>query len=65
MFLFIYFYFMIIRMPKDKNETKLINADDIHAAGVMLTAADFDSALSEARASYSDSIGAPKVNKTK
>ncbi|CAO3628854.1 unnamed protein product [Cunninghamella blakesleeana] len=50
-----------VTMPKDKNETKLISEDDIHAAGVTLTAADFDSALSEARASYSDSIGAPKI----
>ncbi|CAO3597248.1 unnamed protein product [Absidia cylindrospora] len=38
-----------------------ITVDDIHAAGITLTAADFDSALSEARASYSDSIGAPKI----
>ncbi|GAN09823.1 AAA-domain-containing protein [Mucor ambiguus] len=34
---------------------------DIQAAGIVLTAADFDSALGEARASYSDSIGAPKI----
>ncbi|CAO3646615.1 unnamed protein product [Cunninghamella echinulata] len=47
--------------PNNKDETKIINVDDIHAAGVTLTAADFDSALSEARASYSDSIGAPKI----
>lgn len=36
--------------------------EDIESAGIALTAADFDSALSEARASYSDSIGAPKVS---
>ncbi|KAI8070405.1 P-loop containing nucleoside triphosphate hydrolase protein [Gongronella butleri] len=34
---------------------------DIHAAGIALTAADFDAALNAARASYSDSIGAPKI----
>lgn len=34
---------------------------DIACAGVALTAADFDNALNKARASYSDSIGAPKV----
>lgn len=39
-----------------------ITASDIQAAGITLTAADFDAALGEARASYSDSIGAPKVN---
>lgn len=39
-----------------------ITASDIQAAGITLTAADFDTALGEARASYSDSIGAPKVN---
>ncbi|KAI8141111.1 P-loop containing nucleoside triphosphate hydrolase protein [Fennellomyces sp. T-0311] len=38
-----------------------VAAGDIEAAGIVLTAADFDSALSEARASYSDSIGAPKI----
>ncbi|KAI8974404.1 P-loop containing nucleoside triphosphate hydrolase protein [Pilobolus umbonatus] len=38
-----------------------ITADDILAAGITLTVADFDAALGEARASYSDSIGAPKI----
>ncbi|EIE87049.1 hypothetical protein RO3G_11760 [Rhizopus delemar RA 99-880] len=38
-----------------------ITASDIQAAGITLTAADFDAALGEARASYSDSIGAPKI----
>ncbi|KAI7880077.1 AAA-domain-containing protein [Lichtheimia hyalospora FSU 10163] len=38
-----------------------LTADDIKKAGVLLTAADFDAALNEARASYSDSIGAPKI----
>ncbi|ORZ23089.1 P-loop containing nucleoside triphosphate hydrolase protein [Absidia repens] len=38
-----------------------VTVDDIHAAGITLTAADFDAALSDARASYSDSIGAPKI----
>ncbi|KAG0264548.1 peroxisomal assembly protein [Actinomortierella ambigua] len=33
----------------------------IVSAGVAVTAADFDSALNKARASYSDSIGAPKI----
>jgi peroxin-6 len=30
-------------------------------AGLPLTTADFDTALSKARASYSESIGAPKI----
>ncbi|KIO23355.1 hypothetical protein M407DRAFT_27134, partial [Tulasnella calospora MUT 4182] len=34
---------------------------DLTAAGIQLTAADFDVALSKARASYSESIGAPKI----
>lgn len=38
-----------------------VTAQDIQAAGITLTAADFDAALGEARASYSDSIGAPKI----
>ena len=37
------------------------SASHIQAGGVSLTAADVDSALSHARASYSDSIGAPKI----
>ena len=36
-------------------------AYDVYSAGVILTAADFDSALGQARASYSESIGAPKI----
>ncbi|KAL1926662.1 hypothetical protein VTP01DRAFT_5557 [Rhizomucor pusillus] len=38
-----------------------VTPSDIECAGLCLTAADFDAALSEARASYSDSIGAPKI----
>ncbi|KAI8384516.1 P-loop containing nucleoside triphosphate hydrolase protein [Radiomyces spectabilis] len=38
-----------------------VTTSDIKAAGITLTAADFDAALNEARASYSDSIGAPKI----
>ncbi|KAI8377091.1 P-loop containing nucleoside triphosphate hydrolase protein [Choanephora cucurbitarum] len=41
--------------------TNEIRAQDIQAAGIMLTAADFESALGQARSSYSDSIGAPKI----
>ncbi|KAI9483939.1 MAG: P-loop containing nucleoside triphosphate hydrolase protein [Benjaminiella poitrasii] len=41
--------------------TDNIKAQDIEAAGIMLTAADFEAALGEARSSYSDSIGAPKI----
>jgi hypothetical protein len=47
-----------------RNETKQtdrVTDRDVEYAGVALTAHDFDSALSQARASYSDSIGAPKV----
>lgn len=42
-------------------DASAVTTQDIQAAGIVLTAADFDSALGEARASYSDSIGAPKV----
>ncbi|KAI7851770.1 P-loop containing nucleoside triphosphate hydrolase protein [Circinella umbellata] len=45
---------------KQSND-ETITTEDIEAAGVVLTASDFDSALGEARASYSDSIGAPKI----
>ncbi|KAI8333519.1 P-loop containing nucleoside triphosphate hydrolase protein [Chlamydoabsidia padenii] len=45
----------------DNNQVSSITSEDIHAAGITLTAADFEAALSEARASYSDSIGAPKI----
>ncbi|KAI8968503.1 P-loop containing nucleoside triphosphate hydrolase protein [Mycotypha africana] len=41
--------------------TAAVTVQDIQAAGIILTAADFDTALGEARASYSDSIGAPKI----
>ncbi|KAI9348358.1 P-loop containing nucleoside triphosphate hydrolase protein [Pilaira anomala] len=41
--------------------TTLVTTQDIQAAGITLTASDFDAALNEARASYSDSIGAPKI----
>ena len=34
---------------------------ELDAAGVSLTAADVDKALGDARASYSESIGAPKI----
>lgn len=46
---------------KQQQSDNHLTADDIKKAGVLLTAADFDAALNEARASYSDSIGAPKV----
>ena len=36
-------------------------AFDVFSAGIPLTAADFDAALGKARASYSESIGAPKI----
>lgn len=42
-----------------------VTIQDIQAAGITLTAADFEAALGEARSSYSDSIGAPKVRKKK
>ncbi|KAI0350098.1 AAA-domain-containing protein [Trametes cingulata] len=34
---------------------------DVFSSGIPLTAADFESALGKARASYSESIGAPKI----
>ncbi|KAI1788454.1 AAA-domain-containing protein [Ganoderma leucocontextum] len=36
-------------------------AFDVYSAGIPLTAADFESALGKARASYSETIGAPKI----
>ncbi|KAI8085978.1 P-loop containing nucleoside triphosphate hydrolase protein [Halteromyces radiatus] len=45
----------------ESGKQSLVTVNDIRAAGITLTAADFDAALSEARASYSDSIGAPKI----
>ncbi|KAF9956926.1 peroxisomal assembly protein [Mortierella alpina] len=38
-----------------------VSAQSLVNAGVIVTAADFDTALNKARASYSDSIGAPKI----
>ncbi|KAG0050446.1 peroxisomal assembly protein [Gryganskiella cystojenkinii] len=38
-----------------------VSAQSVVYAGVTVTAADYDSALNKARASYSDSIGAPKI----
>ncbi|KAL1947477.1 hypothetical protein VTO73DRAFT_14438 [Trametes versicolor] len=37
------------------------NVYDVFSSGIPLTAEDFDSALGKARASYSESIGAPKI----
>ncbi|KAI0806992.1 AAA-domain-containing protein [Fomes fomentarius] len=34
---------------------------DVFSAGISITASDFESALGKARASYSESIGAPKI----
>lgn len=45
----------------ETNQSNLVTDRDIEYAGVALTAHDFDAALNQARASYSDSIGAPKV----
>lgn len=39
----------------------MVNEADIISAGVQLTSADFDVALGDARATYSESIGAPKI----
>jgi peroxin-6 len=39
----------------------ILSEDDIRAAGVQLTAADFEDALSATRISFSESIGAPKI----
>lgn len=38
-----------------------VSAQSVVYAGVTVTAADYDTALNKARASYSDSIGAPKI----
>ncbi|CAG8479542.1 3558_t:CDS:10, partial [Acaulospora colombiana] len=43
-----------------KTKQSLKDIDLVHA-GIALTATDFDEALGKARASYSDSIGAPKI----
>ncbi|CAG8446247.1 7060_t:CDS:10 [Dentiscutata erythropus] len=45
-------------MKKTKQSLRDI---DLVRAGIALTAVDFDDALGKARASYSDSIGAPKI----
>ncbi|RPD65775.1 AAA-domain-containing protein [Lentinus tigrinus ALCF2SS1-7] len=46
----------VLRSTDDKSV-----AYDVFSAGIPLTAADFESALGKARASYSESIGAPKI----
>jgi peroxin-6 len=35
--------------------------DDVYRSGVAVSAADIEQALQQARAAYSDSIGAPKI----
>jgi peroxin-6 len=64
---FFFFFFFFCSKREDEEETSenkmlKVSTQDIQAAGITLTAADFESALGEARASYSDSIGAPKVD---
>ncbi|TBU46999.1 AAA-domain-containing protein [Dichomitus squalens] len=44
-----------------RSTTEDSTAYDVFSAGIPLTAADFDFALGKARASYSESIGAPKI----
>jgi peroxin-6 len=64
-FFFFFFFFFCKRVGgvvKSENKLVKVSTQDIQAAGITLTAADFESALGEARASYSDSIGAPKVD---
>jgi peroxin-6 len=48
-------------LRSETNQSDLVTDRDVEYAGVALTAHDFDAALNQARASYSDSIGAPKV----
>jgi len=48
-------------LSSETNQSDLVTDRDVEYAGVALTAHDFDAALNQARASYSDSIGAPKV----
>ncbi|CAG8480913.1 8023_t:CDS:2, partial [Funneliformis caledonium] len=45
---------------KRTNKPIIKDLDIVHA-GIALTATDFENALNKARASYSDSIGAPKI----
>ncbi|KAI8579991.1 hypothetical protein K450DRAFT_240072 [Umbelopsis ramanniana AG] len=45
----------------ETNQSDFVTDRDVEYAGVALTAHDFDAALNQARASYSDSIGAPKI----
>ncbi|KAI9491641.1 P-loop containing nucleoside triphosphate hydrolase protein [Zychaea mexicana] len=51
----------VLALQRINKAIEAVATADIEAAGIVLTATDFDSALSEARASYSDSIGAPKI----
>ncbi|KAF9941713.1 peroxisomal assembly protein [Modicella reniformis] len=43
------------------NKDNNVSSQSLVHAGVIVTATDFDTALNKARASYSDSIGAPKI----
>ncbi|ORX49793.1 AAA-domain-containing protein [Hesseltinella vesiculosa] len=51
----------VLALQRIQRAASQAKTDDIRAAGIALTAADFDAALNAARASYSDSIGAPKI----
>ncbi|KAI0781289.1 AAA-domain-containing protein [Trametes elegans] len=42
-------------------DTSIAHVYDVFSSGIPLVAADFESALGKARASYSESIGAPKI----
>ncbi|KAG8879295.1 peroxisomal assembly protein [Tulasnella sp. 331] len=46
---------------KSASEEHVVTEADIISAGVQLTSADFEVALGDARTTYSESIGAPKI----
>ncbi|CAI2177371.1 10147_t:CDS:10 [Funneliformis geosporum] len=50
-----------VEISLKKTNQPIIKDLDIVQAGIALTATDFENALNKARASYSDSIGAPKI----
>ncbi|KAF8590012.1 AAA-domain-containing protein [Ramaria rubella] len=50
-----------ISLKRAKASSCQVTERDVSEAGVMLTSSDLDAALSSARISYSESIGAPKI----
>lgn len=48
-------------LARNRSDGHPLSEYDLVSAGIALTGSDFDHALTKARSSYSESIGAPKI----